>query len=97
VVDGFNQRYICSAQRRDAVTEPAPKPPMRRAVSVRLDDDPLGYDVSDLETVARRMAEDALSGRDRDAVEAELARVRHRFGGSSRKDGANADGCAERP
>ena len=49
LVDGFDPPYICSAQRRDAVTEPEPKPPMRRAVTVRLDDDPLGYDVSDLE------------------------------------------------
>jgi hypothetical protein len=38
------------------------------------------------------MTEDALSRRVRDAVEAELARVRHRFGGSSREPGANADG-----
>jgi hypothetical protein len=41
------------------------------------------------------MAEDAISGRVRDAVEAELARVRHRFGGSSRKAGANANGCID--
>jgi hypothetical protein len=39
------------------------------------------------------MAEDALSGRVRDAIEAELARVRHRFGGSSHDAGADADGC----
>ena len=52
----------------------------KRAVTVRLDDDPLGYDVSDLGAAARRMAEDALSGRAAEAVEAELARVRRRFG-----------------
>jgi hypothetical protein len=87
LVDGFDPPYICSDQRRDAVTEPEPKPPMRRAVTVRLDDDPLGYDVSDIEDAVRRMIEDALSGRVQDAVEAELVRVRGRFGqGCCRKD-----------
>ena len=37
--------------------------------------DPLGYDTSDLGYL-RRMAEDALAGRNEDAVEAEVARVR---------------------
>jgi len=41
-------------------------------------DDPLGYDTSDPDYV-RRMAEDALSGRNRIYVEAELAPVRRRF------------------
>lgn len=67
------------------MTESSPKPPLRRAVTVRLDDDPLGCDVSDLDAAPRRMAEDALSGRTREAVEAELARVRHRFA-RGRKD-----------
>ena len=42
--------------------------------------DPLGYETGDLLACARTMAEAALSGRNRDAVAAERARVRHRLG-----------------
>jgi hypothetical protein len=72
------------------VIEPEPKPPMRRALTVPLDDDPLGYDVSDLEAAARRMVDDALSGRAQDAVEVELTCVRRRFGQSRPTDGPDA-------
>jgi hypothetical protein len=52
---------------------------VKRAVTVRHLPDPLGYDVSDLKAAARKMAEDALSGRTKDAVNRELAAVRTRF------------------
>lgn len=53
----------------------------RRATVVRgREDDPLGYDTSDLLACAREMADAALSGRNRAAVDAELARVKRRFG-----------------
>jgi prevent-host-death family protein len=42
-------------------------------------EDPLGYDTSDLPACASRMAEAALSGRNADAVRAEIARVRARL------------------
>lgn len=61
--------------------------PRRAAVVRGRGDDPLGYDTSDLLACARQMAEAALSGRNRRAVEAELARVRRRFG--SARAGAN--------
>lgn len=49
-----------------------------------LEDDPLGYDTSgDFDSLARRMADDALSGRHEAAVEAELAALRERFGGGN--------------
>ena len=51
-----------------------------RAVTVRPQDDPLGYDVSDLAEAARQMAEDVASGRTDEAVQAELAAVRAHFG-----------------
>ena len=54
--------------------------PRRAAVVRGREDDPLGYDTSDFLACARRMADAALSGRNRAAVEAELARVRRRFG-----------------
>ncbi|MEH6719017.1 MAG: type II toxin-antitoxin system Phd/YefM family antitoxin [Aurantimonas endophytica] len=52
----------------------------RSAVTVRHVPDPLGYDVTDFRTAARQMAEDALSGTNDAAVEAELAAVRKKFG-----------------
>jgi PHD/YefM family antitoxin component YafN of YafNO toxin-antitoxin module len=42
--------------------------------------DPLGYDTSDLRRVALAMAEAAESGRNRDAVRAEIAAVERRLG-----------------
>ena len=54
--------------------------PRRAAVVRGREDDPLGYDTSDLLACARQMADAALSGRNRAAVDAELARVRRRFG-----------------
>jgi prevent-host-death family protein len=43
--------------------------------------DPLGYPASDLKTLALAMADAALSGRNRDAVRAEIAAVERRLGG----------------
>lgn len=50
--------------------------------TVRHIPDPLGYDVdiAHFETVARRMADDALSGINEAAVEVELDQVRDKFG-----------------
>jgi prevent-host-death family protein len=51
----------------------------KRAVTVHHLPDPLGYDVSDFKAAARKMAEDALSGKTKKAVNQELAAVRTRF------------------
>jgi hypothetical protein len=51
-----------------------------RSVTQRgLPNDPLGYDTSDFISCAKQMANDALSGRNKKAVQAELARVRRRL------------------
>jgi len=42
--------------------------------------DPLGYDTSDFWAYARQVADDALSGRNRDAVEMEVQAVERRLG-----------------
>jgi hypothetical protein len=70
---------------KSAAGEPIPPEVLpKRAVILRDDDtDPLGYDTSDLRSAARRMAEDALSGRNAAAVSAELARVRRRYKGKA--------------
>jgi hypothetical protein len=59
----------------------------RRAVIQQgLPEDPLGYDTSNLRACALAMAEDALSGRDREAVRAEIKRAERRLGlGKSRQ------------
>ncbi|MDX3925540.1 MAG: type II toxin-antitoxin system prevent-host-death family antitoxin [Shinella sp.] len=54
---------------------------LKRAVTVRHVQDPLGYDVGDFASAARKMAEDALSGRTAPAVNEELEAVRRRFRG----------------
>ena len=56
----------------------------RKAVVFRHLPDPLGYDVSDLEAVTRKMADEALSGVNDDAVDAELNAVRKKFPGLRR-------------
>jgi hypothetical protein len=43
-------------------------------------DDPLGYDTSDIRAAARRMADDALSGKTAAAISAERGRVEARLG-----------------
>ncbi len=53
---------------------------VRKAVTIRHVPDPLGYDTTHFETVARKMAGDALSGTNEDAVDAELAAVRRKLG-----------------
>ena len=50
---------------------------MRRLVESS--DDPLGYDTSDENAAIRQMAADALSGKNKEAVQAELDRVRRRW------------------
>lgn len=65
-----------------AAREPVPEALLpKRSVVVDAVDDPLGYDVDDIAQAARSMAEDVRTGRTRDAIEAELSRVRERFAG----------------
>ena len=65
-----------------AAGEPVPSDllPRRSVVQRGLPEDPLGYDTRDLMACARAMAETALSGRNRSAVEAEIAAVEKRLG-----------------
>jgi prevent-host-death family protein len=51
----------------------------RRAVTVRPNEDPLGYDVSVFDAAVRRMSDDVRCGRTDGAVAEELARVRRMF------------------
>ena len=62
-----------------AAGEVLPDAAEARSAVVRPVSDPLGYDVSEFPDAARRMAEDALAGRDEAAVTAELAALRSRF------------------
>ena len=63
-------------------SEPSPTDaPEKRAATAHLEDNPLGYDVSDLDAAMRQMIDDARTGRVADAARAELARVRWRFVG----------------
>lgn len=52
----------------------------KRAATIRGTTDPLGYDVSDSDAAMLLMARDANAGRNSQAVQAELASVRKRFG-----------------
>ena len=63
-----------------AAGEALPESAEARPAVVRHRDDPLGYDVRDLGAAARKMAEDALAGRNDDAVAAELNALRSRLG-----------------
>lgn len=51
----------------------------KAAVRRGLPEDPLGYDTSDLMACARAMAEDAMSGKNRIYVDAEIAAVEKRL------------------
>ena len=62
-----------------AAGEMLPDPVEARPSAVRPVSDALGYDMGDFPAAARRMAEDALSGRDDTAVAAELTALRSRF------------------
>jgi prevent-host-death family protein len=63
-----------------AANEPVPlELAPKRGVTFRSKPDPLGYDLSNVTAAMRAMAADAISGRTRDAVEAELAAVRRHF------------------
>jgi prevent-host-death family protein len=67
---------------KQASGEPVPKDVIRaRKAVVRrgLPEDPLGYDATDIKACARKMAEAALSGRNRPFVDAEIAAVKKRF------------------
>jgi hypothetical protein len=55
---------------------PRPRPEVRRGPLT----DPLGYDTADIRQVAKVMAEAAESGRNRDAVRAEIRAVERRLG-----------------
>lgn len=50
------------------------------SAGIRHRTDPLGYDIRDFASAARKMAEDALGGRNEDAVTAELNALRNRLG-----------------
>jgi hypothetical protein len=70
---------------KQASGEPVPKDVIRaRKAVVRrgLPEDPLGYDATDIKACARKMAEAALSGRNRPFVDAEIAAVKKRFEGA---------------
>jgi prevent-host-death family protein len=62
-----------------AAGETLPEVAEARPTLVRHEKDPLGYDTSDFPAAARRMAEDALAGRNDAAVSAELAALHARF------------------
>lgn len=63
-----------------AAGEPLPEEVGRAtATIVHHRPDPLGYDTSDWHSAARRMAQDALAGRNDAAVDAELEALRARF------------------
>lgn len=67
---------------KSAAGEPVP-PEVRRRHPVTqrgLPPDPLGYDTSDFRACALEMAEAALSGRNAEAVAAEIARAERRLG-----------------
>ena len=55
---------------------PRPRPEVRRSPLA----DPLGYDTADIRQVAKAMAEAAESGRNRNAVRAEIRAVERRLG-----------------
>jgi prevent-host-death family protein len=63
---------------KSAAREPVPAE-VRRKPSFRMQSDPLGYDLADIDVAMRTMTEDALSGRTGEAVQAELDAVRRRF------------------
>lgn len=50
--------------------------------TVRRPDDPLSYDMTDFDAAVDRMIDDVKTGRAKEAVDAELARVRLRYSGA---------------
>jgi prevent-host-death family protein len=71
---------------KKAAGEPVPPAALpRRPLVIRVQD-PLGYDTSDFGACALAMADAALSGRNWNAVQAELASARRRLGNSPRTD-----------
>ena len=66
---------------KEAADEPvAPLSRSRPVVQRGLPPDPLGYDTSDIGTCVRAMADDALNGRHKEAIQAELVAVERRLG-----------------
>ncbi len=59
--------------------EAVPTGLLPKAVTVRHVADPLGYDVGQFATAARKIADDALAGNNEAAVATELAAVRKKF------------------
>lgn len=51
--------------------------------TVRRPDDPLSYDMTDFDAGIDKMIDDVRTGRTKDAVDAELARVRQRYIGTT--------------
>ena len=68
------------ARLKRAASEPVPvELAPQRGETARSQPDKLGYDLADVAAALRAMAADAISGRTRDAVAAELAATRRRF------------------
>ena len=72
-IEEFRRLKLAAGERLPRMAEPRP-------AVIRHRDDPLAYDVKDVMAAARRMAEDALAGRNEDAVGAELDALRNRLG-----------------
>ena len=67
---------------KSAAGEPVPAEARQRRPVIQkgLPPDPLGYDTSEFWACAREMADAALSGRNHDAVQEEIARAERRLG-----------------
>ena len=63
---------------KSAAREPVPAD-VHRKPSFRMQPDPLGYDLADLDGAMRAMTEDALAGTTGECVQVELDAVRRRF------------------
>lgn len=72
-IEEFRRLKLAAGESLPQMAEP-------RGAVIRHRDDPLGYDVKDFGSAARKMAEDALAGRNDDAVDAELNSLRNRLG-----------------
>jgi hypothetical protein len=64
-----------------------PKQPSRAVTQIGRPDDPLGYDTRDFWACAARMAEDALSGRNDEAMRKEIRKVEQSLGMTSVRNG----------
>jgi len=64
---------------KSAAGEPVPSEVRRKGLKYRPRADPLGYDLGDMDAAMLAMADDAIAGRGKEAVEADLASVRRRM------------------